>query len=372
MKILAVPATLVISLVHGGSAQAQSSVSVFGVMDANVVYTKGSLSHKTALASNGARLGFRGSEDLGGGMSASFWLEAGFTVDDGLGMASSTDNQVSSSTAPGGLTFNRRSTVSLSGPWGEARLGRDASTLYNSLVKFDPFAFSGIGTSRLVANLGFSRPTMLRVSNAMSYVLPSRAAPLFGQLQIGLGENPSSSPAPNAGRFTGLRTGYAQGPVSAALTVNRTLSTAAPAASGAPARAGDYTVWNLGGTWDFSTVQLYAQAGRETILDANNVAGSGADHHSRGWMLGAVIPVTSGRIRASYAGASFERDGVGSTGKARQTAVSYWHDLSKRSAWYVTYARISNADGAALSLNGGTTTPNSSSSGMEWGVRHLF
>lgn len=369
---LAVPALLAMTLVYAGSAKAQSSVTVFGVMDANVAFGRGSVLHKVALASNGARIGFRGVEDLGGGMAASFWLEAGFTVDDGLGMATSTDNQVSAAPPPVGLTFNRRSTVSLSGPWGEARLGRDASTLYDTLVKFDPFAFSGIGTSRLVANLGFSRPTMLRVSNGLSYVLPKQVAPFYGQLQIGLGENASNSPAPDAGRFTGLRVGYEQGPVNAALTVNRTLSTAGPAAAGVPARAGAYTVWNLGGTWDVGMVKLYGQLGSETIADANNAAGSGADQHSRGWMLGAAIPVASGRVRASYAGATFRRDGVGTTGKARQAAISYWHDFSKRSALYVTYAHMSNSDGAALALNGGTTGPNRSSSGWEWGVRHLF
>ena len=78
----------------------------------------------------GSRLGFRGTEDLGGGLNASFWLEAGLNNDNGTGASTSTNNSTSTSQAGAsgsqGLTFNRRSTVSLASTWGELRLGRDA------------------------------------------------------------------------------------------------------------------------------------------------------------------------------------------------------------------------------------------------------
>ena len=96
-------------------------------------YGHGDVADKTQLTNSGynsSRLGFRGTEDLGGGMSASFWLEAGVNNDDGTGAATSTNNQAIAAPAPAvagtqGLTFNRRSTVSLAGGWGELRLGRD-------------------------------------------------------------------------------------------------------------------------------------------------------------------------------------------------------------------------------------------------------
>src|SRR6266487_1699248 len=79
-------------------ACAQSSLTLFGVVDATLAYGHGSVSNKTQLTNSGlnsSRLGFRGTEDLGGGMSASFWLEAGVLVDDGQGLATNTNNQAS-------------------------------------------------------------------------------------------------------------------------------------------------------------------------------------------------------------------------------------------------------------------------------------
>jgi predicted porin len=118
-----------------GAASAQSSVTLFGIVDINYNYIKGDgnghVSRLTDSGYNSSRLGFRGTEDLGGGMSASFWLEAGVNPDNGTG--DTTEHE-----QPGcrplrwyrvgarqGLVFNRRSTVSLAGNWGEVRLGRD-------------------------------------------------------------------------------------------------------------------------------------------------------------------------------------------------------------------------------------------------------
>lgn len=116
-----------------GFANAQSSVTLFGVVDTGISnYSSKSqdmngatlfnpfyvnqgtrTASQTALSSGGystSRLGFRGTEDLGGGLAASFWLEAPISPDDGK---------------TGITTFQRRSTVSLSGGFGELRLGRD-------------------------------------------------------------------------------------------------------------------------------------------------------------------------------------------------------------------------------------------------------
>ena len=110
------------------AASAQSSVTLFGVVDAMVgSYKTDSIGTATKMNTSGlssSRLGFRGVEDLGGGMSAGFWLEAGINPDSGIGQGSTTNNQAST-TNNGGLVFNRRSTLSLMGGFGEVRLGRD-------------------------------------------------------------------------------------------------------------------------------------------------------------------------------------------------------------------------------------------------------
>ena len=107
-------------LAASGAAMAQSSVTLFGIVDAGYAVGNGSISDKTSLRNSGynsSRLGFRGVEDLGGGMKAGFHLEAGVNNDDGTGSASSAVNQAQTAANVGtqGLTFNRRSVVTLSG-----------------------------------------------------------------------------------------------------------------------------------------------------------------------------------------------------------------------------------------------------------------
>lgn len=124
------------ALIASTSALAQSSVTLFGVVDATFSYGRAGgagAASKRQLGNSGllpSRVGVRGTEDLGGGVNASFWLEAGFSPDNGTGLATNLNNQASGGALPGlnggqGLTFNRRSTVSLAAHWGELRLGRD-------------------------------------------------------------------------------------------------------------------------------------------------------------------------------------------------------------------------------------------------------
>lgn len=103
-----------------GAACAQSSVTLFGIVDATIAHGSGSIAKRTQLSNGGYnsnRLGFRGVEDLGGGLSAHFWLEAALAVDDGQGGATNSNNQASGTGAATagrqGLTFSRRSTVGI-------------------------------------------------------------------------------------------------------------------------------------------------------------------------------------------------------------------------------------------------------------------
>jgi hypothetical protein len=88
----------------GGAAHAQSSVTMFGVMDLGVQYTHGAGVGSVKALSNGglstSRLGFRGTEDLGGGLRAGFWLEGSLNPDTGGGRASNTNNQTAARARP--------------------------------------------------------------------------------------------------------------------------------------------------------------------------------------------------------------------------------------------------------------------------------
>ena len=340
-----------------GTACAQSSVTMFGIVDAAYAHGSGSTSNRSQLvsgANNSSRLGFRGTEDLGGGLSASFWLEAQFNTDNGTGVATNTNNQTSGSAAAPvgtqGLTFNRRSTLSLAGPWGEVRLGRDYTGHYRNRVDTDPFGVVGVGATQV--NVGsLAGQTSTRASNAIGYFLPSGLGGFFGQAQYYFGENASGTPTEDDGSGYSLRAGYAAGAISV---------------SGAYARqefaSGDIVSTNLGLIYDAKVVKLMAAVFRDKTESAAPFSG-------KGFTLGAIAPVGAGEFKLAF---SRYGSDAGLEPETKKTAVGYVHNLSKRTALYATYARVKNDGGATTALNGAVTGANRHSSGYDLGIRHSF
>ncbi|MDN4588321.1 porin [Xenophilus aerolatus] len=368
-----------LGLAGSGAAQAQSSVTVFGVMDLGVQHTNGAGrggGSVTALSNGGlstSRIGFRGTEDLGGGLRAGFWLEASLNPDTGSGRPSNSNNQASGAGPAGTISFDRMSYVSLSSDTlGELRLGRDfVPTHYNSIY-FDPFnangvaragnlTFAGVGTGPL--------PTAITGSNTVSYWLPPNLGGFYGMAMIGAGENDSTAANRDDGNFAGARLGFASGKfdVAAAVTRSKFRSTAT---------IGNYTHANIGGSWDAGFAKFFALYNKVTVkLAAGTVRKNTAE-------IGAHIPAFDvGRIRISYAylddrsdeslrnaaGMPRHRD------DARQFGIGYVHNLSKRTALYGTYARLTNSAQARYAVSGGVAPAGGRrSTGTEFGVRHLF
>lgn len=341
-----------------GSAMAQSSVTLFGGVDAMVgSYKSAGAGAVTKLNSGGLftpRLGFRGTEDLGGGLAASFWLEAQIAADSGLGSATNTNNQASGTGAAGGLTFNRRSTVSLHNGAFELRVGRDYTPSFWNLTIFDPFGTIGVAGASSLNFSGTSGPAvnLVRSSNSIG-LLYNAAAPVgrngfYGQAQVAAGEAATGS----AGNYAGVRAGYAQGAWNAAIGYGKTTNPA----------VGDMTVSNAGASYRFGIGTL---SGNYSV---NNSGVAGTKHTT--WLVGALIPVGVGEIRTSYV--SVKRNNA--TGaSARQFGLGYAHHLSKRTAVYAAAAHISNKNGATFFVNGGAAgTPGGSSRGYEVGVKHTF
>jgi predicted porin len=342
-----------------GIASAQSSVTLFGIVDATLAYGKGTVSNKTQLTNSGynsSRLGFRGTEDLGGGMSASFWLEAGMSNDDGQGAATNSNNQASGVGAAvagrQGLTFNRRSTVSLAGGFGEVRLGRDYTPQFWNLTVFDPFGTNGVGTNQ-IQNSIITGVTSTRASNTIGYFLPGNLGGFYGQVQYYLGENNSGAATSKDGRGAGIRVGFANGPFNVAVATSRTKYA-----------AGNTTQSNIGGMYDFGMAKVMGQYSR----DKNDALGVGGAT-GKGWLIGGLVPVGAGEIRLAYS--RYEVDTVG-TPESKKIALGYVHNLSKRTALYTTFARVKNSGGAASSLNGSVTAANGKSTGYDFGIRHSF
>ena len=363
-----------------GAASAQSTVTIWGVVDAAV--SKGSVSggnSVTRLVGSGissSQLGFRGSEDMGGGMRANFWLEAALANDDGQGGASNANNQavpafnaVTGANAPvragtQGLTFARRSTVSLSGGFGEIRLGRDYTPQFWNWTVYDPFGTNGVGTTRTMlsslavgAAYGGTGGTAVRASNSISYLFNHAANAtyaaggngLHGAVQMYMGENLSNAAGGTKkdGSGSGIRVGYNAGPLSLAVGYGRTEFV-----------AGDMTMTNFGGAYDMKVVRVMAQITKDK---SGAVSGDGM-------LLGLTAPMGAGLLRASYS--TYENNT--SKAESKQTAIGYVHNLSKRTRAYATYASVSNSGGASIALGGATGIANKSSTAFDIGMTHSF
>ena len=343
------------ALMAAGAASAQSSVTLFGIVDAAISrYSVSNGQHLTAMSNSGynsSRLGFRGTEDLGGGMSASFWLEAQLANDDGNAT---------------GFNFQRRSTVSLAGNWGELRLGRDYVPTFWNLTVFDPFGTVGVGAavtlrSKTALNsglggTGLANSTAIRASNMVGYFLPANLGGFYGQVNYAFDEVVGSQ---KTGRYVGGRAGYATGPFNVALAYGKT-DGSSPAVAATP----DIRTWNIGGQWDFGMAKLLGQ------YDNSKYEIAGADGTVKSWLIGGLVPVGPGEVRLSYGQAKLSTAG---NPKSSQWALGYVHNLSKRTALYATYAHVSNKNGAAITVGGGVAPiANESSSGFDLGIRHSF
>ncbi|MEJ7686455.1 MAG: porin [Variovorax sp.] len=352
-------------------ACAQSSITLFGVVDAAVAYTTGSGTGSTSKwqltnsANSFSRLGFRGNEDLGGGLSAGFWLEAGLQNDSGIGFNSNTNNQSSGGAGVGALSFNRRSTVSLSGGLGEVRLGRDYTPTFWNTAIFDPFGTGGgIGSNQIYFSGlgGLTAPTGTRASNSIGYFLPPNLGGFYGQVMYAMGENNNNSvlpgpiPIPNRrdGNYAGVRVGYLSGPLNVALATGKTTYA-----------TGDLRVSNLGASYTFAPLMNLKLTGEYYTESLGRVDGKGA-------LLGFILPIGAGEIKASYARYKREPGGNLAQPTSSKLALGYVHNLSKRTAVYTTIARLRNRNGAAQALAGVITAPNRASTGTELGIRHAF
>lgn len=383
--------TLVVAAA-AGSAAAQSSVTLFGVVD--LALTRGTASGAGSTSATRmesgelatSRLGFRGTEDLGGGMRASFWLESQLYADEGAaGRAGLSGNQTVTTPARSGLSFTRRSTVSIShDSFGELRFGRDLTpSLYNIAV-YDPIGNNGVGTTVTIlgpaTGLGAGATYALlpagqstngvfaRASNMISYFTPNNLGGVFGMASYWLGENPQNGAAnEDDGTGYGARIGYRGGPfeIAAAWAKTRFRNTPVSTAAGAP--SGDFRDMNFGGKWNVGIATLMAHYTRETRLSTTRADG-------RGWLFGASIPVGPHEVNVEYNTYRIDA-GTGTRPRTNLVALQYVHNLSRRTALYAAVARASNSNGARIALGGASIGPgvgDARSTGIDLGIKHSF
>jgi predicted porin len=289
--------------------------------------------------------------------------------------------------------------VSLSGGFGEVRLGRDYTpTFWNDTV-FDPFGTNGVGNNlisnisdrlALATNAGLDKngafnkagtfgtgadDNYVRSSNSIGYFLPPNLGGFYGQFMYALHENVkkgdmNGSPS-SKGRYVGGRFGYANGPLDVAASYGQ--STVADSVSpdvGPLTTSQDRKIntFNLGASYDFGPVKVFGEY--SSVKDKNEMGStqvlatsqgpvnyfSTATQNDKynGYLLGLTVPVGAGLIRASYSAVKY-KNGAPQTldffnttnrnARANQFAIGYVHNLSKRTALYATLSRINIKNG---------------------------
>lgn len=311
-------AALAVLTVIAGAAHAQSSVSLYGLMDLFVGESTSKITLGSAVAKiepgtsltsgglNGSRWGLRGSEDLGGGLKANFQLEAGFSADTGVA----------------GNGFNRTSKVGLSGAFGSIEMGRQYTHLYQLVDGFDAQGTSSFSATNAIfgpaALSGVVLAPALRRDNMVQYTSPEIGGFTAG-VQYAFGEN--GAPGVSAGRAISVAAGYANGPI-AVQGVYETVKGAGAAATTAKSSG-------LAVSYDFSVVKVLAQL----VNQKDGLANGSKDN---GYVLSAIVPVgSSGSVNMGLGGEKSKATASGiQFAKTTSASVEYRHNLSKRTTVY--------------------------------------
>lgn len=327
-----------------GVASAQTSITIYGSFDGgvrnltNATAAGSKLSMSSGGTYNSNRLGFKGVEDLGGGLNAHFNLESGFNTGTGAGNA--------------GL-FDRTATVGLGGAWGSLDLGRQYSVNFRTIGAYDPFNYKYTGIIP-TSTQGLSNGVILhRLNNDIQYAGKFGGVTL--RAEYALGEVAGST---SEGATQAIGASYAGGPfsVGAAYTQGKRGAALAPATN-------DMKNWTVGGayaTGPFRVALGYA--------DLKQDLAAGGNQRTKDWWLGGSYSITPA---AALTAAYYETKGVasgnplaGADGKRKLFIVGATYNLSKRTNFYadVDNSRFTN-----------TAVPaQSNQTGVSVGINHLF
>jgi general bacterial porin, GBP family len=327
------------------AAYAQSNVTIYGIVDAGIVSERGgkagSLTKVTSGVGSASRLGFKGTEDLGGGLSALFVLESGIKADTG-------ESDVAGSIA------NRQSFVGLkSNTMGSLTLGRQYTPYYNTLAQVaDPFAAGLAGSAK---NLFPAAGNNVRVSNAIVYGSPAVNG-FSGDVSYAVGEQAADN---SAQRQIGASFGYSNGPLNARVAYNSRNNDTV----GASKDMGHNAL--LAVNYDFTVAKAFFAYGKNK--GATGSLAATAD--SSDLLIGATAPVgPAGTLMASFIR---KNDKNLANQDADQWAIGYSHALSKRTSTYVAYAKIKNKNGALYTV-GNNSEAGSGDKAFNIGVKHAF
>jgi predicted porin len=342
-------------LAASGVAFAQSSVTIYGVVDASygqqtattaagVESTIKGISSQQAVS----RIGFRGVEDLGGGLKANFTLEYAIEPDNGSGIGS---GNIASSA--------RQAFVGISGDFGSVNIGNQTTliTLTNGTSDFH-------GGTNTVGFSAYNNQNSRR-SNMIQYTSPA-----FSGFTVAAQIGQAGAASSTTGNNTALRLTYANGPVTAAFATENTTKTKLSVGSFGAALTADFTSRTsadlsdaladrkrtaYGATYDLGVAKVGF-----THTDA--AAGSAADQGKFSVnSIGVSVPTGAFTLNATVDSGKMTDSGAAST-KLSAYQLSAFYALSKRTNLYAITGGLKN----------NTSTGTAKDSQYAIGVRHAF
>lgn len=378
-----------VAAMAAGGAYAQSSVTLYGVVDAGIEYanhqptTSGGSHDVVRLTSgnmSGSRWGLRGVEDLGGGLKGVFVLESGFNLDTGT-------------SGQGGRLFGRQAFVGLQSNYGTLSLGRHQTPFYDFGLAFDPMAIS-TNYSITSQDGGFAT----RADNSLKYIGK------FGGLTASLLYSTGANTVGTANAYQGIsgevpgsyKTGraysasliYAAGPFSLGAIFDETNLGNPPLGAGVDNTRAKIQRASVGGTYAFGPAKVFAGYRYAHALDNARLAGGTSTdggvttiaNVSNLYWLGMGYQLTPA---LSLTGSAYYQD-FRNTGADRWLfVVSTDYAFSKRTDAYLNLAYSKNKDGSTLGVSSGgpgaiagsafgTTSGSSNQFRAVVGVRHKF
>lgn len=339
-------------------ASAQSAVTPYGLIDMAVVResggSAGSVTKLTSGVSVGSRLGFKGTEDLGNGLSALFVLENGFQADTGT-------------MGQGGLLFGRQAYVGLRGGFGSVLVGRQYTPEYVVVAFADPFGSGYVADSKnMVATSGNA---FSRMDNTVKYLSPTVAG-LTLELAAAPGEVAGDSAA---GRQFGGSIAYAAGPLQVRAGYHNRNNDTAVLKNTEDARNAV-----VAAVYDFGVVKAHVLYGANHGLNSSVLRNTAnpfgratipvASTDSRDALVGLTLPFGPHTLLVSYI---HKDDRTARNQDANQLAIGYRYALSKRTSVYAIHARIDNRNGASYTV-GNASESGTGSRGTSFGISHAF
>jgi predicted porin len=360
-KLMAVAVAGALAAPAMAFAQA-STVQIYGLLNAEYGFVNqpdavgGAGRHNAdGFQSGASRIGFKGEEKLGSGMSAWFQCESDIRF-------------LSGSTRTSGSWCDRNSAIGLKGGFGNFFLGTWDSPLKQAVAKTRILNETGyLGAQELLLNNTFSASR--RNAHSINYVTPNMGGfSARAQITSTNAAYDQLSTAVKKGRILGLGADYTAGPLTVAVGWDKADDNRVVA--NATAAGAKDTNWGIGATYSFGPAKVGL-----TYTNQKGEDGAGGELKKSAWNLALDWKVTSpGLVRVGYTQASDYKGNLGGadTG-AKQWQVGYNHSLSKRTTAGIAYVKVDNDSNGTYNLTGFSgTTAGDSASAVVMSLTHTF